>query len=87
MEAVRSDQYPELANTTHQMRREYLQMVGKCQKAGILQGDSPQEVLQVMWASTHGAAMLVIDGFIQADDVEAFAEDIVTRVQDGIRRR
>ncbi|MEM9953503.1 MAG: TetR/AcrR family transcriptional regulator [Chloroflexota bacterium] len=85
-EAIRSDEYPELAQATRNMAREYFRMVKRCQEAGLMKGQSPIELLNVMWSATHGAAMLVIDGFIKTDDVEQFARNVVNYVDTGIRK-
>ncbi|MGB7339580.1 MAG: TetR/AcrR family transcriptional regulator [Phototrophicaceae bacterium] len=85
-EAVRQDEHPTLAIAARQMSRQVYQMVKVCQEDGLVKGDKPRQIMQTIWAATHGAAMLVIDGFIIVDDIDQFANSIVNHVSYGIAK-
>ncbi|MEL6408137.1 MAG: TetR/AcrR family transcriptional regulator [Chloroflexota bacterium] len=84
-EAIRTEDYPDLAASAHNMSREYALLVKQCQASGVMKGETTTEILHVMWACTHGAAMLVIDGFISPPDIYQYARNIVNYVDAGIR--
>lgn len=85
-DAVRQDEHPALANAARQMSRQVYQMVKVCQEDGLVKGETPRQIMQTIWSATHGAAMLVIDGFITVDDVDQFAMSIVNHVSYGIAK-
>lgn len=85
-DAVRQDNYPELAKSERNMERIVFRAVKLCQADGIMRGTKPSEIVSTIWSTSHGAAMLVIDGFIKTDDIDAFAERIIDHVRYGISR-
>ena len=82
--AVQQTDHPDLAQAARAMARQVYGLVAVCQEAGIVKGQTPREIVHTIWSMSHGAAMLIMDGFIQTDDIDTFSAQIVDYVSYGI---
>jgi AcrR family transcriptional regulator len=56
------------------------------QNAGNIRRDEPVQMARFVWAVVHGAAMLIIDGQVEAPKREAFEQYSVERIYASIYR-
>lgn len=84
-EAVKQDEHPDLAKAARNMSHEVHHMVRLCIEAGQVHENDPRQVVHTIWSAAHGAATLIMDGFIDAKNPEDFAQRMVSHVGLGIK--
>ena len=76
--------FPELYRAAVRLSKEVLRMIQTCQQNHSLKLGDPREYAQAVWSITHGAAMLVIDGYIRPSDLREFADKMTRHLRSGI---
>jgi AcrR family transcriptional regulator len=77
-------QHPSLAVAAAQAFDDLLDVIGLCQTAGILRGDTPQHLAGPLWSLVHGVASLGIDGEFRNVGIDQDAEDMVASALSGL---
>ncbi|MEM6527518.1 MAG: TetR/AcrR family transcriptional regulator, partial [Chloroflexota bacterium] len=71
-DAVEREAYPNLNIAAQRLSREVLKMIRVCQVGRVLRRGDARQMAYTVWALSHGAAMLVIDGHVNVPDLRAF---------------
>jgi len=68
----------------------FIEVITECWKLEILQGESPYRIAISAWSLVHGFSLLVIDGHLQgealnADSLESMKRGLLYSLYAGIR--
>ncbi|MEL6149384.1 MAG: TetR/AcrR family transcriptional regulator [Chloroflexota bacterium] len=85
-DAVQREAYPNLDRAAQRLSREVLKMIKVCQYGRVLRRGDARQMAYTVWAMSHGAAMLVIDGHVHVTDLPTFADNVTESLRVGIER-
>jgi AcrR family transcriptional regulator len=77
-------QHPSLAVAAAQAFDDLLDVIGLCQTAGVLRGDTPTQIAGPLWSLVHGVASLGIDGEFRNVGIDQDAEGMVASALAGL---
>lgn len=86
-EALTREDHPELRDAANALFERLVGVIEAYQLSGGIKRQEPQAQAYVAWSAVHGLSSLVIDGHIQADDIDELIEQTTHTVLDGMRVR
>lgn len=82
--AINYQEYPDVMAAGQQAFRVLLHMVRECQQAGVVRAEHSIQLTNLIWATGHGFAKLVIAGHIPVDDPRTAARWVAEMLGKGI---